>query len=60
MILDGKLKGKRPFRKTGSTSEDSINMNLKKYQGVGGMDYFGSGKGQVAGCNEPAGPIKKQ
>jgi hypothetical protein len=36
-------------------------MNLKKNTtGVGGMEYFGSGQGQVAGCNEPVGAIKKQ
>jgi hypothetical protein len=34
-ILDGKLKGKRLFRKTRSTWEDNINMNLKKYQESG-------------------------
>lgn len=32
----------------------------KNTKGVGGMDYSGSGRGQVAGCNEPASPIKKQ
>jgi hypothetical protein len=31
----------------------------KNTKGVGGMEYLGSGQGQVAGCNKPAGPIKK-
>jgi hypothetical protein len=57
MILDGKLKAKRPLRKMRCTCDDNINMKLKKYKG---LEYLGSGQGHVAGCNKPAGPIKKQ
>jgi hypothetical protein len=59
VILDGKLKGKRPLRKTRHTLDNNINMNLKNTKRVGGMEYLASGQGQVEGCNKPEGPIKK-
>ena len=62
-VLVGKPERKRPLGRQGRIWEDSIKMELQEVERGHGLDWSGSGQGQVAGscecCNEPPGSTKR-
>jgi hypothetical protein len=61
-VLVGKPEGRRPLGRPRRRWEDNIKTDLREVGWGCGLDWAGSGKGQVAGAcecgNEPSGSIK--
>ena len=63
-LLMEKIEGKKPHGRSRQRWEDKIRIDLQEVGWGHGLDWSGSGQGQVAGTckrgNEPSGSIKRR